>query len=87
MKEIPIEGKNKRNTARFIRVKCPYCGKEYDVNYNSFVGKCKTRCIHCYNSYINSFAYYIEVELGENLDNYLNQYGRNDGDDLNTLKE
>lgn len=65
--DITIDGKNCKNGA-MIRVKCPYCGKEYDVRLSSFQNGSK--CTYCCNSYINSFAYHIEVELGENLNDY-----------------
>lgn len=56
-------------TARtIIRVKCPYCDTEYDVIYYNF---CKGgKCGHCCNKYENSFAYHIQVELGEPLNKY-----------------
>ena len=58
-----------KNKITFIRIKCPYCGKEYDVRANRFLNsKDKTKC--CCHSYENSFAYHIEVELNENLDKY-----------------
>lgn len=53
-----------------IRVKCPYCGNEYDVRLSSFSGKRKVKCTNCCNTYKNSFAYYIQVELGEELNEY-----------------
>ena len=53
-----------------IRVKCPYCGKEYDVRLSQFSGKRKVKCTNCCNTYKNSFAYYIQVELGEGLNKY-----------------
>lgn len=69
-KEITIDGKCDKSGS-MIRVKCPYCGKEYDVRLNSFVNR-GDKCFHCCNKYENSFAYHIEVELGENLNKYWN---------------
>ena len=67
--EITIDKKcNKRQS--YIRVKCPYCGNEYDVRIDSFVGKLKTKCTNCCNKYENSFAYYIQQELKEPLNKY-----------------
>lgn len=64
--EITID--NKKSNSH-IRVKCPYCGKEYDVELSSFKNK-KIKCKYCCNKYENSFAYYIQVELGEGLNKY-----------------
>lgn len=69
-KEITIDGKCDKSGS-IIRVKCPYCGKEYDVRLNSFVNR-GDKCFYCCNKYENSFAYHIEVELGENLNKYWN---------------
>lgn len=67
--EITIDGKKSKS---HIRVKCPYCGKEYDVELYSFARGNKSKCNYCCNSYENSFAYYIQVELGESLNKYWN---------------
>ena len=67
--EITIDDK-KNDKHSCIRVKCPYCGKEYDVRLSSFVGKLKTKCTNCCNTYENSFAYYIQQELKEPLNKY-----------------
>ena len=67
--EITIDGKNKKHNANYIRVKCPYCGKEYDVQNCDFFIR-KRVCGFCCNKYENSFAYYIQVELGEGLNKY-----------------
>lgn len=66
--EITIDGKNKKGNATCIRVKCPFCGKKYDVRLDNF--KKGHSCSHCCNKYENSFAYYIQVELGEGLNKY-----------------
>lgn len=65
--EITIDGKSCKNGA-MIRVRCPFCGSEYDVRLIGF--RNGNKCTRCCNSYINSFAYHIEVELGENLNDY-----------------
>ena len=67
-KEETIDGKNKKLNTMFIRVKCPYCNKEYDIRLDSF--KRGAKCNYCCNYYENSFAYYIQVELGEPLNKY-----------------
>lgn len=67
--EETIDGKNKgKSKNSYIRVKCPYCGKEYDMQLGSFDRG--DNCASCCNSYENSFAYYIQVELGEPLNKY-----------------
>lgn len=68
--EITIDNKNKKGNAIYIRVKCPYCGMEYDVILPSFDGKKKVKCKYCCNYYENSFAYYIQQELKEPLNKY-----------------
>ena len=67
--EETIDGK-KNKCKELIRVKCPYCGKEYDIDIYTFRdgGKCK----YCCNTYKNSFAYYIQQELKEPLNKYWN---------------
>lgn len=52
----------------YIRVKCPYCEEEYDVRVSNF--KNGSKCTNCCNEYENSFAYHIQVELGEPLNKY-----------------
>lgn len=74
-KEETIDGKNKKLNTMFIRVKCPYCNKEYDIRLDSF--KRGAKCARCCNFYENSFAYYIQVELGEPLNKYWD-WGKND---------
>ena len=64
--EITIDGKKSKS---YIRVKCPYCGKEYDIRLDSFISK-KCKCKHCCNEYENSLAYYIQQELKEPLNKY-----------------
>lgn len=65
--ETTIDGKKSKS---HIRVKCPYCGKEYDVRLSSFSGKRKVKCTNCCNTYENSFAYHIQQELQESLNKY-----------------
>lgn len=67
--EITIDGKGGKGDRSFIRVKCPYCGYKYDVSYSQFKNK-NVKCTHCCNSYENSFAYHIEVELGKKIEDY-----------------
>lgn len=67
-KEITIDGKNKKGGKIYIRVKCPYCSSKYDVRLDQFDNGDK--CSHCCNEYKKSFAYHIEVELGERLEDY-----------------
>ena len=67
-KETTIDGKNLKRDKSYIRVKCPYCGKEYDVRLSNFNKGYK--CKYCCNCYENSFAYHIQVELGESLNKY-----------------
>ena len=64
--EETIDGKNKNKIN--IRVKCPYCGKEYDVDIYSF--RDGVECTNCCHKYENSFAYYIQQELQEPLNKY-----------------
>lgn len=66
--EITIDGKNKKHNANYIRVKCPYCEKEYDIQLGHFDRG--DNCASCCNSYENSFAYYIQQELKEPLNKY-----------------
>ena len=65
--EETIDRKNKSKNS-YIRVKCPYCDKEYDVILGSFDRGIK--CPNCCHSYEKSFAYYIQQELGEPLNKY-----------------
>ena len=53
----------------YIQVKHKYCGSIYEVVASGFIND-KKRCSKCCGSYENSFAYHIEVELGELLDKY-----------------
>lgn len=67
--DITIDkGKIIKYKSEYMRVKCPYCGKEYDVKVNGF--RSGNNCSHCCNKYENSFAYHIQVELGEPLNKY-----------------
>lgn len=67
--ETTMDGKYNKSLS-YIRVKCPYCGSEYDVQLSSFVGKLGAKCTNCCNTYENSFAYYIQQELKEPLNKY-----------------
>ena len=67
-KEYTIDGKYSKSLS-YIRVKCPYCDKEYDITLNAFINR-KCKCKKCCNSYENSFAYHIQVELQEPLNKY-----------------
>ena len=59
---------NNGNVAKegYMRVKCPYCGTEYDVSKRGF--ERESKCDHCCNEYKNSFAYHIEIELNLKLE-------------------
>lgn len=59
---------DKKKSKMHIRVKCPYCGKKYDVRFDTFSKKAK--CKYCCNKYKDSFAYHIEEELGLDLNDY-----------------
>lgn len=67
-KEVTLEGKNKKMNKIHIRVKCPYCKNEYDIDIYTF--RNGSHCKYCCNKYENSFAYHIEVELGAKLEDY-----------------
>lgn len=67
-KEITIDRKNKNKNKIYIRVKCSYCKKEYDIDIYTF--KNGANCKYCCNKHENSFAHYIEQELNQTLDNY-----------------
>ena len=66
--EITMDDKNKSKRQSYIRIKCSYCGKEYDIRLSSV--KEGRKCINCCDSYENSFAYYIQQELKEPLNKY-----------------
>lgn len=53
----------------YLQVKHKYCGSVYEVTANNFINN-GHRCIKCCQEYENSFAYHIEVELGESLEKY-----------------
>lgn len=53
----------------YIKVKHKYCDNIYDVQSTCFIN-IGQRCPNCCKNYENSFAYHIEVELGESLDKY-----------------
>lgn len=57
---------DKLNKRIYLRVKCAYCGTEYDINMYNFKNK-KANCKYCCNIYENSLSHHIEVELGESL--------------------
>lgn len=67
-KEKTLDDKNKNGNQIYIRVKCIYCENEYDIQLNNF--KIGQKCKYCCNSYENSFAYYIQQELKEPLNEY-----------------
>ena len=67
-KEVTIDNKNINGGYIYIRIKCPYCGKEYDIRLNNFYKG--NKCTKCCNKYENSFAYYIQQELKEPLNKY-----------------
>lgn len=64
-KEMTKDGRNKNKNKIHIRVKCPYCKTEYDIDMYTF--KDGANCKFCCHEYENSFAYYIEKELGLDL--------------------
>lgn len=66
--EITIDNKDGKGKRSYIRVKCPYCGKEYDVRLDHF--KKGIKCSHCCNKYEDSFAYHIQQKLKEPLNKY-----------------
>ena len=51
----------------YIQVKHKYCGSIYEVKSTSFINN-NQRCGKCCGSYENSFAHFIEVELGLKLE-------------------
>ena len=53
----------------YIQIKHKYCESVYEVKATGFINENK-RCGNCCGSYENSFAHYIEQELGEPLDKY-----------------
>jgi hypothetical protein len=66
--EVTLDNRNKNKKSIYIRVKCLYCGKEYDIDKATF--KKGANCSNCCNKYENSFAYYIQQELKEPLNKY-----------------
>lgn len=54
-------GKLRPSRTPYIRVECPYCKVEYDIQMGQF--KRGMKCTHCCNEYEKSFAYHIEKEL------------------------
>ena len=69
-KEVTVDGKNQNKNKIHIRVKCPYCGEEYDIDIYSF--RDGANCKNCCNKYENSFAYYIQIELKRGLNEFWN---------------
>lgn len=63
--DITLDKKYHLSFAEYIRVKCPYCKKEYDIQTGQF--KNGSKCNFCCHKYENSFAYHIEVELNLNI--------------------
>ena len=63
--EILADSGKHNKGSKYIRIKCGYCGYIYDKRYD-YKPSIKT-CSHCCNFYENSFAYYLECELGLNL--------------------
>ena len=53
----------------YIQIKHKYCGSIYTIRTDGFINRCD-ECSHCCGSYENSFAHYIEQELGEPLEKY-----------------
>ena len=79
--EIMLDNGNiKPKKEGYMRVKCLYCKKEYDTRVSGF--NYGYNCKFCCNKYEKSFAHYIEVELGENLDKYWD-WKKNDGKGIN----
>lgn len=66
--EYTIDKNKLMEWSEYIRVKCYYCGVDYDVTISSF--KNGVNCSHCCNKYDNSFAYHIQQELKEPLNKY-----------------
>ena len=56
-------------SAAYIQIRHKYCGNIYETASTTFINK-KKRCGKCCQKYENSFAYHIEVELGEPLEKY-----------------
>ena len=67
--EVTIDGKNKKKDRVYIRVKCMYCGTEYDIRLDGFMNN-QSECLYCCNKYENSLAYHIQQELKEPLNKY-----------------
>ncbi|MCI9976452.1 zinc-ribbon domain-containing protein [Clostridioides difficile] len=58
-----------KNTQTKVLIKHKFCGSIYIIRYSNFINE-GHECIHCCGSYENSFAYYIEKELGEPIEKY-----------------
>lgn len=61
-------GKNTGNDI-YIQIKHKFCERIYETQVGGFING-GHRCNKCCGSYENSFAYHIEVELGEPLEKY-----------------
>ena len=59
----------KTSKQSYIQIKHKYCGSVYEIQTGAFINR-KSRCGKCCHKYENSFAHYIEVELGEPLEKY-----------------
>lgn len=67
--EMTIDNNIKVSSKRsYIRVRCNYCDKEYDVRFDGF--KSGKMCNYCCNRYEDSFAYYIQQNLKKGLNEY-----------------
>ncbi|HBH0165076.1 TPA: hypothetical protein KR288_002399 [Clostridioides difficile] len=53
----------------YLQIKHKYCGNIYEIEANNFI-KVKQKCNKCCLTYENSFAYYIEKELGQPIEKY-----------------
>lgn len=53
----------------YIQIRHKYCGNIYETVSTTFINK-KKRCGKCCKTYEKSFAYHIEVKLGEPLEKY-----------------
>lgn len=53
----------------YMEIKHLYCGNEYLIKTINFIN-IGNKCSKCCHKYENSFAYHIEVELGEPLEKY-----------------
>ena len=63
-----LSSKGKKNDSTLIEIKHSYCGNSMFIRNDNH--RQSIHCKNCCGSYENSFAHFIEVELGESLDNY-----------------